>query len=312
MARLCLLVLTATMFGDGHGPSVTRVVVKEGNDATLPCSLSTRQNITSELFDWKKDGQKEVFLYAGGETYSNGRMGQDAQFTNRVSHFPEELSHGNSSIIIRDAEVADSGSYTCDFPHLEQKSYIWLVVNRDPQRPTLTDRSGEVRGAAPRPYVTIVNVTEKEAVLQCEVLRASPKPKVKWQSSDGNVLPAEEPHVSERGGRYDVTLLTTVTKTTTNRFRCVATQEDIGHVTHAEITVTFCESTCGDSAHRWSPVGICVGLVIGVVLTLGVEGLVLALHGVPKCITRRFNKGSPEQRNGVPRENGSAAVPLQP
>uniref|UniRef100_A0A4W6BYS5 Ig-like domain-containing protein n=1 Tax=Lates calcarifer TaxID=8187 RepID=A0A4W6BYS5_LATCA len=109
--------------------NVTRVVVKEGNDATLPCSLSTRQNITSELFDWKKDGQKEVFLYAGGETYSNGRMGQDAQFTNRVSHFPEELSHGNSSIIIRDAEVADSGSYTCDFPHLEQKSYIWLVVS---------------------------------------------------------------------------------------------------------------------------------------------------------------------------------------
>ncbi|XP_018517766.1 butyrophilin subfamily 1 member A1 [Lates calcarifer] len=288
---ICLLVFTGTTYGHEHGPGVVRVV--EGNDAILPCSLSTKEDIVQKLFDWKKDGQKEVFLYDAGSHYNNGRPGQDEQFKGRVSHFQEQLKYGNASIIIRDTKIEDRGNYTCAFPRLKPEEKIFnieLIVER-------TFKNRNISGAAPRPHLKILNASEDGVVLQCEVLRASPKPKVEWQSSDGSILPAEEPHVSERGGRYDVTLRTTVTKTTTNRFRCVATQENIGHVTDDDIYVPFSESTCGDSAHNWIP-GILVGLIIGVVLTLGVEGLHLVLCGVPKFITRYIKKGAGPQMNG--------------
>ena len=44
------------------------MVVNEGSDAVLPCLISTK-DIIPELFDWKKDGQKEVFLYDAGIHY---------------------------------------------------------------------------------------------------------------------------------------------------------------------------------------------------------------------------------------------------
>ena len=86
------------------------------------------------LFDWRKngqkDGQKEVFLYDDGEHYNNGRQGQDEQFKGRVSHFQDQLMNGNASIKIQNTKMADSGSYSCDFPHLQpsQTFYIELVV----------------------------------------------------------------------------------------------------------------------------------------------------------------------------------------
>ncbi len=59
------------------GPGDVRVVAEEGSDVILPCSLDTMENIVTGLFDWKKDGQKEVFLYDAGLHYNNGRPGQD-------------------------------------------------------------------------------------------------------------------------------------------------------------------------------------------------------------------------------------------
>ncbi|XP_014196004.1 V-set domain-containing T-cell activation inhibitor 1, partial [Haplochromis burtoni] len=195
----------------------------------LPCSLSTKLSLQHEVFDWKKDGQKEVFLYSARDEYNNGRPGQDEQFKGRVSHFSEELKLGNASIVIRNTKLVDSGEYSCIIPHLhpkQQRFNIKLIV-----------------GAAPKPFVGILNITEDGALLKCEVPGAFPKPLVEWKDSDGNILPAEEPQVSYRGDRYYVTLLIAVTKTDTNVFRCVATQQEISHVTDDDICVPHCEKT---------------------------------------------------------------------
>ena len=103
-------------------------MVKEGSDVVLRCSIDI--NVESKLFDWKKDGQKEVFMYDAGVHYNNGRTGQDEQFRGRVSHFKDELKHGNASIKIRNTKVADSGDYSCDFPRLQPRKRfnIKLVV----------------------------------------------------------------------------------------------------------------------------------------------------------------------------------------
>ncbi|XP_045932008.1 uncharacterized protein LOC123987298 isoform X2 [Micropterus dolomieu] len=99
------------------------------------------------------------------------------------------------------------------------------------------------QGAAPKPYVITLRQTKDWALLQCEVRGAFPKPTVEWQDSAGNKFPGEEPQVSERGGSFYITLQTTVMKT--DRYRCVATQEEIKHQIYAETHVYIHESSTG-------------------------------------------------------------------
>ncbi|XP_051251077.1 butyrophilin subfamily 2 member A2-like [Dicentrarchus labrax] len=283
LMSLCLCLLSAIIVGDGNGPAVVRVIVEEGSDVILPCSLGSKENIVDKRFDWIKDGQKEVFLYDSGDHYNNGLSGQDEQFKGRVSHFSDQLKNGNASIKIRNTKISDSGKYTCHFPRLQpsQIFYIELVVN-----PALKDRSGEIPGAAPKPYIRTLNPTEDRALLQCVVEGASPKPKVEWKDSAGNILPAEEPQVSDRGGRYYVTLLTTVTKT--DHYRCVVTQEEIHHQTHSEIYVFINEKLCEESSSK-ELIGWLGGLVLGASILAAVQFVLVAT----KCIIIRRIKGSP-------------------
>uniref|UniRef100_A0A3P9D2H1 Ig-like domain-containing protein n=1 Tax=Maylandia zebra TaxID=106582 RepID=A0A3P9D2H1_9CICH len=227
---LCLAALILSASAEGEPGSQIKVVVLEGSDAILPCSLSTKENIEQNRFNWKKvdPNEQEVFRYDGGLHYNDGLPGQDKHFRGRVSHFPLELQSGNASIIIKNTVVPDSGNYTCDI-RLQQKQTFSIEL---------------VVGAAPKPLIHVLKITEDEARLKCEVRGASPKPKVEWRDSDGNILPAEEPQVSRTGERYDITLLTTVTRTNISPFHCVATQEEIGHVTEDKLSVAFC-GTCG-------------------------------------------------------------------
>ncbi|XP_072237654.1 cell adhesion molecule 3-like isoform X1 [Leuresthes tenuis] len=328
------------------GPAVIKVTVEEGSNVVLPCVLSSKENLELKLFDWKKDPRKEVFMYDAGLHYNDGRSGQDEQFEGRVSHFQEELRNGNASIMIRNTKVADSGNYTCDFPHLQPKRifHIQLVVGACPEPVVTTSKESnavrlhcEARGASPKPEVQLqdsagnpvpaenVTVTEKKgyydtilfgyvtkedhyrcvvqqkeichqinskdiwinpgaasepsittldqtkdwALLQCAVRGASPKPKVFWQDSAGNVLPAKEPEITERGDSYDIILQITVTKT--DKYRCVATQEEINHQIHGEDYVHLSEFHSGPTV---------AAVIFGLLFVGGVILLVLVSKGV--------------------------------
>ncbi|KAK1900933.1 Butyrophilin subfamily 2 member A2 [Dissostichus eleginoides] len=212
LALLPLLLLFSLLTGNSSA------CTNEGTDVILPCSPSTRENLQNKLFDWKKvgqggDTQHEVFMYDSAVHYDR-HSGQSEQFKGRVSHFQNELKHGNASIFIRKTKVIDSGSYTCVFPHLkpDEEFCIELVV-----------------GASPEPSVTILDQTKGWSLLQCLVRGSFPEPLLQWQDSSGNMVPAAEPQVSKTGDRYSVILNTTVTKT--DRYQCVATQEEIKHQT---------------------------------------------------------------------------------
>ncbi|XP_038552477.1 butyrophilin subfamily 1 member A1-like isoform X2 [Micropterus salmoides] len=252
------------------------VKVKEGSDVILPCSLNNKENIASTVFDWKTNDQKEVFIYHAGTTYGPTKTGQDQQFKGRVSHFQDELQYGNASIIIRNTKVTDSGDYSCDFPRLQPRQifHIQLVV-----------------GAAAEPSVKILNQTQDWSLLLCEVLGAFPKPTVEWQDSAGNKLPAEETHVSERGGSFYITVNTTVKKT--DRYRCVATQEEIKHHIYTEIHVFICGSPTG-----W--------IVAVVVLSLAVVVAVLYVRRIRRKLQRERTKTEIAllQSNGI-KDNAS-------
>uniref|UniRef100_A0A3B4G6J7 Ig-like domain-containing protein n=1 Tax=Pundamilia nyererei TaxID=303518 RepID=A0A3B4G6J7_9CICH len=214
---------SSRLSGPGSG---IKVIAPEGSDAILPCSLGTNHNLEQELFDWRKTAtnkQQEVFMYDGGIHYNNGLPDQDEHFRGRVSHFSDQLQFGNASVIIRNTKVNDSGVYTCDFPRLQpqQTFSIKLVV-----------------AEALKPHITILGATESGVQLKCDVGDVHPKPKLQWEDSDGNVLPADDPVVSERGGRYNVTLCTTVTPTKTNCFHCVVKQEGSYQVIDQEINLS--------------------------------------------------------------------------
>ncbi|KAG7495441.1 CD276 antigen-like isoform X1 [Solea senegalensis] len=132
---------------------VINMVVREGDDAVLSCSLGSR-SIKQELFDWKKDGQKEVFMYNRGTHYNNNPTNQDPDFRGRVFHFAQQLDVGNASVVIRPTKVTDSGSYTCDFPFHQprRRSHIVLVVGEcfhstqtKTKRSSFTDGTGSSR-----------------------------------------------------------------------------------------------------------------------------------------------------------------------
>uniref|UniRef100_A0A8C9Y3A3 Butyrophilin subfamily 2 member A2-like n=1 Tax=Sander lucioperca TaxID=283035 RepID=A0A8C9Y3A3_SANLU len=254
---LCLCLLTHSGITSAQTDVIT---VEVGTDVMLPCSLSTKENIESKLFDWRKvaqkdDGEKEVFLYDSGIHYNNGLDGQSEEFKGRVSHFQDALKHGNASIIIRNTKISDNGGYTCYFPRLQspQKLNIKLVVD-----PILKDRRGEnIR--APKPSVTI-RKTEDGVLLQCKV-HGTPKPKVEWQDIAGTILTAEELQVSEREGRFYITLTAAVTRA--HFYRCVATQKTIKHQISTWIYVKVYSS--GPQTH---PSGLSTGVIVGLVLLL--------------------------------------------
>ncbi|XP_032365366.1 butyrophilin subfamily 2 member A2 isoform X9 [Etheostoma spectabile] len=230
---LCLLTCSGVTSAQQNRPAVT---VEEDSDVVLPYSLSTKENVEFKLFVWTKalqkyEGQKEVFMYVEGIHYNNGRDGQSEEFKGRVFNFQDELKHGDASITIRNIKISDNGVYSCYFPRLQprQTFYINLVVGR-----VLKDRSGEnIPGAAPKPFVAILDQTKDRSLLQCDV-HGDPEPEVEWRDSAGNKLPAET-QVEPIRNLFYVTLRTTVTQT--DRYRCVATQKTISHQVSNEISV---------------------------------------------------------------------------
>ncbi|XP_039468540.1 butyrophilin-like protein 1 isoform X2 [Oreochromis aureus] len=246
----CFLTLSGLTFGAESGPPDSRVIVMEDDDVTLPCSLSTNENIEKKLFVWKKEGTvplKEVFMYDAG-TYSRG---QDDEFKGRVSHFPEQLKYGNASIRMSKTTLEDRGIYICSFPVMQpsvKTSRIELVV-----------------GAAPEPYVTIL---KEKGLLQCKVPGASPKPTVEWWDSDNKKLPSKTVQDEEEQGRFHVTVQTTVTEP--GCYHCVATQMEKWHRISSEICV-----------HRGLPewaaalIGGLVVFIIALVIALAVTAYCL-------------------------------------
>ncbi|XP_034442610.1 butyrophilin subfamily 2 member A2-like isoform X1 [Hippoglossus hippoglossus] len=273
-------VAVGSVLRDAQGSDVVKMFVTEGDDVILPCSARPKENIEATVFDWIKDN-KEVFLFDNGKHYGNGRsdQDQDQDFKGRVSHFVEELKHGNASILIRDTKTTDSGNFTCIFPHLKprQTYTIELVVGM-----TFKNRLGQIEGAALPPYVKILNVTGDGVLLECLVRGAYPEPQVEWQTSDGSVVHAEKQQVSPRGHRFDVLLLTTVKKT--NMYRCVVKQDGFGHVIDNELFVP--DNLFEDKSSHCTSVPMVV--IITLIVALVIEHLVAFL--VKKIMNQRKSK----------------------
>ncbi|XP_055365093.1 coxsackievirus and adenovirus receptor-like [Betta splendens] len=234
------------------GPVIVRV--KEGDNGILPCKIN--KDISFELFEWIKDGKKDVYLHEGKPL-----SGQDEEFKGRVSHFDHKLKNGDASITISDTKVSDIGDYTCDFPDLKTKqtSTVRLVV-----------------GKAAKVSILKPEQTEDGFLLQCLVSDVSPgfKLNISWFDGSGNKLIEQKSNTESEKLHI---LQTTVKKSDT--YRCVATMEELSHQVHSEVHVQIPESK----------IPLIVGLVCLAVMALIIVAWAGVIYKNRKKMKRKFN-----------------------
>lgn len=83
-----------------------------GQDVTLGCKfkVKTSQVPSDVLITWKKVGLAGVvYQYHNVETLQE----QNPQFKNKVTLFPDAISTGNASLLMKSVRIEDKGVYSC-------------------------------------------------------------------------------------------------------------------------------------------------------------------------------------------------------
>ncbi|XP_029575897.1 butyrophilin-like protein 10 isoform X3 [Salmo trutta] len=269
-----------------------------GGDVILPCFLRSTSSAVEESVEWQRIDlePKEVHLYRDrGDDYAL----QNPSYSGRTSLFSEELKNGNVSLKLINVKPSDAGNYTCYTPTSgHQKTIIELYVGEDgtpssslqPTQPPLKDQSGKVGGAAPRPWLSIVETKDKEVVLKCEAEGLVYKPELVLLNSDGTILLADEPteRPMDSEGVYTLTRYFTVQKTATNVFTCRVQQLEIKHMRETQIHVPdkMFQEEC--------PLEWKVGVVRGVIG--GVIGGVVVFLFMRRNNTNNALKQHPEEK----------------
>uniref|UniRef100_A0A3P9PKX2 V-set domain containing T-cell activation inhibitor 1-like n=1 Tax=Poecilia reticulata TaxID=8081 RepID=A0A3P9PKX2_POERE len=220
---LCLLTFIGKIFGDE-----IQLFATEDSDIILSCSPIGKDDLTHQMFDWKRNDTQEVFLYDNGDQYKK-KTGQHENFKNRVEFFEDQLQFGNASIRIKNTKLTDAGIYSCEFPKLQppgQKFYIKLVV-----------------GSCPKPAIKILQKENSGVKVQCVARGAYPEPKMELQNSDNVTIDSESTTISRNGNYSDIILQVVVTKE--DFYHCVVKQEKICHQIYSEETLVLMPS--GDS-----------------------------------------------------------------
>uniref|UniRef100_W5MZ47 V-set domain containing T cell activation inhibitor 1 n=2 Tax=Lepisosteus oculatus TaxID=7918 RepID=W5MZ47_LEPOC len=158
------------------------------NDAVvLGCKfnpLNTNgKGVTQIAITWEKEGLTGVvYKYANAV---GQQQTQNPDFINRAQLFPDVISNGNASLLLRSVQVKDEGLYKCSV--------------------SASNGQGEVNihlrvAAYSSPTFTTPNKTLK-AVAQ----RWYPRPSVTWTNSEGTDLNASTSFISNPAGIVEVT-----------------------------------------------------------------------------------------------------------
>ncbi|XP_045557704.1 myelin-oligodendrocyte glycoprotein-like [Salmo salar] len=130
---LLMYIISISSTSSDTDGTVQHIVALVGDDAILPCTLSSTVSAVYQSVEWQRPDlkPKEVHLYRDEK---DDLVLQNPVFRGRTSLFKEELENGNASLKLTRVELSDAGNYTCYIPLLDhQKTIIQLIVGRDLQ-----------------------------------------------------------------------------------------------------------------------------------------------------------------------------------
>ncbi|CAK6978869.1 coxsackievirus and adenovirus receptor-like [Scomber scombrus] len=101
--------------------------VKSGDDVTLHCQSPRHEDITSLKWirpDLKTDGY--VFYFRDGRTYEDY---QHPSFDGRVQLMDPQMKNGNVSVILKNVNINDTGTYECRVSVSNTKPELMSIIN---------------------------------------------------------------------------------------------------------------------------------------------------------------------------------------
>ncbi|XP_076831466.1 uncharacterized protein LOC143476933 isoform X2 [Brachyhypopomus gauderio] len=179
---MCLLLFFVLLCAVGHkgvrvqGPSAP-LVVQLGDTVMLPCYTQGPLPLEGLRVEWrKKDSESVVNIFQHGESRPDL---QSPSFRGRAHFFPDEVSKGNFSILLKNVGKNDSGVYGCKVNTFHESSQI-LVEIEDLKRLVVTGAD----------HAVVASVGE-EVILNCSIdshLPADRIEQVAWRHMDRDVL----------------------------------------------------------------------------------------------------------------------------
>ncbi|KAL4660665.1 CD276 antigen-like isoform X1, partial [Arapaima gigas] len=227
------------------------VVALFGQDAILNCSFSPISpfNMSALSLFWQlTDTKRSVHSFWAGRD----QLAEQAEgFVNRTSLFHSQLSSGNTSLLLRNVQISDDGSFTC---FVSMNSYnsasMLLQVAASYSKPAVTmEPNSNLR---PGDHVS----------LSCTAYGGFPMAEVLWQDGSGHNLTdnVTSSQVANEEGLFSLRSVLKVVVEPNSTYVCRVKNPVLGEDSHASVTITDFQDVFPTVA-LWVTVGLAVCLL---------------------------------------------------
>ena len=147
------------------------MMVKEGDDVTLPCHIDTHVNVDNATVEWTRLDPMPQYVYL----LQDGLVVRDhlnPLYKDRTAVSAEEISRGNLSMKLSRVRLSDEGTYKCNAPNLSNGARIQLNV-----------------GKVSKPAIFSTGAEDDASYLVCDSGCWYPQPRISWLYTEGHFLP---------------------------------------------------------------------------------------------------------------------------
>ncbi|XP_032895902.1 butyrophilin subfamily 1 member A1-like, partial [Amblyraja radiata] len=207
----CAVLLLHGILSSVHGEFAVFVpgdgfVATVGSDVVLECQLVPNILASNMVVQWMKSGLiSPVLVYRHGQSDT---LAQHQDYRARAELFKDEVAKGNISLRIKNVRRFDEGKYTCSV--IEGTKY------------EASPAQLRVRALGSLIRIQLQGYQGDGIQLVCKSGGWYPGPKMLWIGEDGQVIPQAETRFHEdTEGLFNVESNVTVTRQSTNKFKCV-------------------------------------------------------------------------------------------